>query len=270
MYVFTSVSNRTASPELIPCEFTGSCSTANCSTTAIQAGSVADTFIEDAFFLENGQVAGAVCAEGTTGFLCAECADDYVKINGQCVVCTGFDVLVILLSLAMSFFTALFLLHSSTGLAHFSDDDIRNIWHKFDTEQKGYLVSDQVFNVLRMTGKHMTQEVFATYMIDHFGLNIKSESKTAEDGGSAAETVVEGGDGDAESKGDKRGFIFKSGTVTMEDFVSAFAAHRPSRNLGTLIFFIQTLGLIVKDSSAVLEFASALDLNAEESSASCM
>ena len=221
------------------------------------------------FFLENGQVAGAVCAEGTTGFLCAECAEDYVKVSGQCVACTGFDVPVFLMSLAMAFCTALFLLHSSTGASALSNDDIRHIWYKFDIENRGYLYPDQVFNVLRMTGKHMTDKVFAEYMLKQFG--VKLELETAEGGGGDVEEGTSFGLLRMDSRRRKNKVHYlQSDAVAMKDFLAVYAAQRPSKNIGLLIFFFQTLGLIAKDTSQIFDAASALDLNAEKTTESCM
>jgi hypothetical protein len=237
VYVYTEPLTRTnqdATVELIPCESSGGCSTANCSTALI--GTVVDTFTEEEFFLRNGLVVGAVCAEGTTGFLCAECADDYVKVDSQCVPCTGFSWPVFLSSITMSFGAALFLLHISTKSQSCTDGDLRNIWHKFDTEKRGYLEPIAVLNAMRMTGKHYTDEVFAKFLKKQFGLVDQDR-----------------------------------GTVSIEDFMQVVTAMRPSGNVGTLIFFLQTLGLIVKNAAEVFRPPTgALDLNAEEATQSCM
>lgn len=60
------------------------------------------------------------------------------------------------------------------------------------------------------------------------------------------------------------------GFITKDVFVYLRSVSRPYNTFGSLIFFVQTLGLVAKDTAALFSVAAFLNLDPESSTNSCM
>ena len=174
--------------------------------------------------------AAAKCGAGYEGFLCGRCTTGFEKIDGECLPCPQFDWLALVQSLVMNVGIALFLVHKSAKPV-ISAPEIRLIWNKVDLTETGQLDVPSVGKVLA-----------------HLGVTVSTKQLKKE----------------AEVYG-----VDDSGFVQIEDFVNVESTKRPTQTLNTVVFFVQSLGLILKDAQ-FFGLLDTINLDVEAATGQCI
>jgi len=263
-------SNNTA-PEMIPCEAEGSCvKQASCNFTGGRA-----EMNERA-----GLIPGAVCGLGNEGFMCATCKDGYTKIAGGCIECSGFDWRSLAVSLLVSFGSAYFLLHKSTGTAAVSPDELRQIWSKVDhseapTNHKtrtgyGYLGVGKALGV-RYGRFGKTPEQTKLLVSDFAGLTLDRHEKEArlEEMGQSVMLLTGVTLTEKQTEDMMKDSFGGQGPIGVDDFVRMRGKSQPTTGFAVAIFFVQTFALLAKDAG-FFGFADALNMDSEQALGACV
>lgn len=178
----------------------------------------------------------AVCGEGRTGFLCAECLDDYTKVDLNCVPCKKTDPSTAAAAVLTVLFIALALLGKSARET-LSMDDAERIWNKVDVDRDQKLSYDDFQVVLEMTGVYYDKDQLEEKFTSDFGCRSKAHM------------------------------------VKYEDFKRVYLRDAPSAVMANTIFFVQTFTLFSKGASKSVRlsiFGDVLNMDSEKLTGSCV
>ena len=100
--------------------------------------------------------------------MCSECAEEWNKVGGMCVPCSGFNMPMLVVYVLSSWGMALFLLHKSIK-STISREDIEDIWYKIDIGRTKQLNMEGVGQVLRLTGIFPRKPVLERMMVQKYG-----------------------------------------------------------------------------------------------------
>eukprot|EP01052_Picozoa_sp_SAG31_P002897 SAG31_NODE_105_length_25008_cov_17.439399_10_plen_343_part_00 len=241
-------------------------------------------------------VLGATCGIGFRqgSFLCGQCDDGYVKLGGDCIKCAGFNFLMLASSLFVNVGMALFLLHKSANPV-IGKDELAKIWDKVDREGSERLNKTGVGKVLELLGalpelhampESTMKDDAKRQKMHHLNdqRRVKLDRVCEEINKKRIEDST-GSTGNLEATQKKKCGCFKHKRgaiqvheasnpdtdcsevqVTKEDFVAFRASKSPSAAMGIIVFFLQSLGLIMKDSGA-FGIMEALNLDTEKAGA---
>ena len=173
----------------------------------------------------------AECGDGFGGFLCGACADGFEKVDGECVECDGYDAGRLLSALLVLLVQALWLLQQSTKPV-VSANEVRHLWSRVDTHERGRLRAEGVAAVLAHLGAHLSPAALADAMTE-MGV-------------------------------DKNGF------VSVDSFLLEQRAKAPTQAQATAVFFVQTLGLVMSSAGLDVLLLDLASLDFEKTVGKCI
>ena len=205
-------------------------------------------------------------------FLCGQCADGWVKIGGDCVECPSFSWGMTAFTIIGEFIMALFLLHKSV-LPIVGKQEVGEIWDKIDIEEKGILPQEKVGKVLELLGS-----------LDPVPVSCPKDSEKAKNTQlrqldqrtsklqTMCDEFVQSKDGAKQTKiccccckkqqeEPKLDRIDAEILIKKHEFLKVRESKAPTASLATAIFFLQSLGLMIRDQGA--GFLEALNLGAQ-------
>jgi Ca2+-binding EF-hand superfamily protein len=172
------------------------------------------------------------CSAEYSDFVCAHCADDgWIKMEGICKFCDGVNWISFIGSNVIAFMIALFLLHKSTTSV-ISEEELEHVWYKVDLDDDGLLDPAGVKRVMQLLEGDSVSDKNVDTLIDATGTDNK-------------------------------------GNVSVTSFVNIYSAKAPTQTMPILLFFVQTTGLVLKDSS-YFGLLKVFDLDLASASGSCI